>query len=576
MMTTLRIAFGQRSVKGRKAVNQDFSGIQVPSEPLLGSKGAVAALADGISSSDVSHIASETAVCGFLEDYYATPESWSVKTAAQRVLNATNSWLYAQTRNGPNRYVLDRGYVCTFSAIIVKSATVHLFHVGDTRIHYLAGDRLEQLTEDHRLWASSEQSYLSRALGMGEHLEIDYQSYPLEVGDTFALMTDGVYEFAPEHFIADTIHGWHDDLDQACHRIVEEALRQGSGDNLSIQVVRIDALPEPVVAELHEQATTLPPLRPRMAFEGYEILRELHNSHRSHVYLALDRESGQRVALKVPSVELRGNPLYLERFLTEEWVARRLDNVHILKAVALTRKRHYLYTVTEYVEGQTLTQWMTDNPLPDLETVRDIVEQIARGLQALHRQEMLHQDLRPNNVMIDRNGTVKLIDFGSVHVAGIAELAPTPEHWELLGTVQYTAPEYFLGETGNNQSDIFALGVIAYQMLSGHTPYGTQVAKASTRAAQRRLVYRPVLDEKRAIPVWIDGALRKAVQVNPSKRYEELSEFIYDLRHPNERFLHQNRAPLLERNPLLFWKGMSFILFIIVLALLSTHLVPVR
>ena len=548
MMTTLRIAFGQRSVKGRKAVNQDFSGIQIPSEPLLGSKGAVAALADGISSSDVSHIASETAVCGFLEDYYATPESWSVKTAAQRVLNATNSWLYAQTRNGPNRYVLDRGYVCTFSAIIVKSATVHIFHVGDTRIHYLAGDRLEQLTEDHRLWASSEQSYLSRALGMGEHLEIDYQSYPLEVGDTFVLMTDGVYEFAPEHFIADTIHGWHDDLDQACHRIVEEALRQGSGDNLSIQVVRIDALPEPVVAELHEQATTRPlppPLRPRMAFE-------------------------------VPSVELRGNPLYLERFLTEEWVARRLDNVHILKVVALTRKRHYLYTVTEYVEGQTLTQWMTDNPLPDLETVRDIVEQIARGLQALHRQEMLHQDLRPNNVMIDRNGTVKLIDFGSVHVAGIAELAPTPEHWGLLGTVQYTAPEYFLGETGNNQSDIFALGVIAYQMLSGHTPYGTQVAKASTRAAQRRLVYRPVLDEKRAIPVWIDGALRKAVQVNPSKRYEELSEFIYDLRHPNERFLHQNRAPLLERNPLLFWKGMSFILFIIVLVLLSTHLVPVH
>jgi serine/threonine protein phosphatase PrpC len=579
MMTTLRIAFGQRSVKGRKAVNQDFSGIQVPSEPLLGSKGAVAALADGISSSDVSHIASETAVCGFLEDYYATPESWSVKTAAQRVLNATNSWLYAQTRNGPNRYVLDRGYVCTFSAIIVKSATVHLFHVGDTRIHYLAGDRLEQLTEDHRLWASSEQSYLSRALGMGEHLEIDYQSYPLEVGDTFVLMTDGVYEFAPEHFIATTIHGQRDDLDRACHRIVEEALRQGSGDNLSIQVVRIDALPEPVVAELHEQATTLPlppPLRPRMAFEGYEILRELHNSHRSHVYLALDRESRQRVALKVPSVELRGNPLYLERFLTEEWVARRLDNVHILKAVVLTRKRHYLYTVTEYVEGQTLTQWMTDNPLPDLETVRDIVEQIARGLQALHRQEMLHQDLRPNNVMIDRNGTVKLIDFGSVHVAGIAELAPTPEHWELLGTVQYTAPEYFLGEAGSNRSDIFALGVIAYQMLSGRTPYGTQVAKTSTRATQRRLVYRPVLDEKRAIPVWIDGALRKAVQVNPSKRYEELSEFIYDLRHPNERFLHQNRAPLLERNPLLFWKGISFILFIIVLALLSTHLVPVH
>ena len=263
-----------------------------------------------------------------------------------------------------------------------------------------------------------EKSYLSRALGMGEHLEIDYQSYPLEVGDTFVLMTDGVYEFAPEHFIADTIHRRHDDLDQSLPSDRGGSAAPRGGDNLSIQVVRIDALPEPVVAELHEQATTLPlppPLRPRMAFEGYGSCASCTTATAVTFIWPLDRESRQRVALKVPSVELRGNPLYLERFLTEEWVARRLDNVHILKAVALTRKRHYLYTVTEYVEGQTLTQWMTDNPLPTLKPGTRHRRADRRGLQALHRQEMLHQDLRPNNVMIDRNGTVKLIDFGSVH-----------------------------------------------------------------------------------------------------------------------------------------------------------------
>jgi len=173
--------------------------------------------------------------------------------------------------------------------------------------------------------------------------------------------------------------------------------------------------------------------------------------------------------------------------------------------------------------------------------------------------------------MIDRNGTVKLIDFGSVRVAGVAELAPTLEHWAILGTAQYTAPEYFLGEAGSNRSDLFSLGVIAYQMLSGKTPYGTQVAKATTCAAQRRLTYRSVLDDKRTIPAWIDGALRKAVHPNPDKRYDELSEFIYDLRHPNESFLRQGRAPLLERNPLLFWKGVSFILLVLVVVLLSTH-----
>ncbi len=310
MASKLRVATGHYSDKGRKPINQDFCGILVPKEPLLSSKGVAVALADGISSSDVSHIASETAVKGFLEDYYATPESWSVKTSVQRVLYATNSWLYAQTRNGPNRYLMDRGYVCTFSAIILKSATVHIFHVGDARIYYLAGNRLEQLTEDHRLWESREKSYLSRAMGMGEWLEIDYQSYPLERGDTFVLMTDGVYEFAPEGFIADAIARHRDDLDLASRLIVEEALEKGSMDNLSIQVVRIEELPECAIDELNQQASALPmppELRPHMLFDGYQILRELHGSSRSHVYLALDTVTEQRVALKVPSIDLRGN-----------------------------------------------------------------------------------------------------------------------------------------------------------------------------------------------------------------------------------------------------------------------------
>lgn len=574
MTIQLRITVGQHSAKGRKPINQDFHGLVVPQEPLLGSKGVAVALADGISSSDVGHIASETSVKGFLEDYYATPESWSVKTSVQRVLQATNSWLYAQTRNSRYRYVMDRGYVCTFSAIVFKSATVHIFHVGDTRVYYLAGNRLERLTEDHRLWVSREKSYLSRALGMGERLEIDYQSYPLEAGDTFVLMTDGVYEFAQEAFVADAIGKHQDDLDQASRVIVHKALEQGSTDNLSIQIVRIEQLPDLGIEELNRQASALPfppVLRPRMTFDGYEILRELHNSSRSHIYLALDADTRKQVALKVPSMDLRDNAQYLERFLMEEWVARRVDNAHILKPCDQTRRRNALYTVTEYIEGQTLTQWMADNPNPDLETVRNIVEQIAKGLQALHRQEMLHQDLRPDNIMIDRSGTVRLIDFGSVRVAGIAELSPAARHQEILGTAQYTAPEYFLGETPTNRSDLFSLGVIAYQMLSRRTPYGTQVAKATTRASQRKLTYRSVLDDKRTIPAWIDGALRKAVHPNPYKRYDELSEFVYDLRHPNPMFENKVGAPLLERNPLLFWKGLSLMLLAVVLVLLSTH-----
>jgi serine/threonine protein kinase len=182
--------------------------------------------------------------------------------------------------------------------------------------------------------------------------------------------------------------------------------------------------------------------------------------------------------------------------------------------------------------------------------------------------EMLHQDLRPGNIMIDRTGTAKIIDFGSTRIAGIADDTDLVVGNEILGTVQYTAPEYFLGEGGTTGSDIFSLGVIAYQMLTGRLPYGAQAAKARTRSQQRKLRYKSALDDQRAIPAWIDGALKKAVNPDPYQRYTELSEFMFDLRHPNKSFLQTSPAPLMERDPLLFWKGLTAVLVLIILVLL--------
>ena len=183
--------------------------------------------------------------------------------------------------------------------------------------------------------------------------------------------------------------------------------------------------------------------------------------------------------------------------------------------------------------------------------------------------EMLHQDLRPENVMIDKTGTVKIIDFGSVKVAGVAEAKLSADRSPVPGTVQYTAPEYFLAEGGTTRSDLFSLGVITYQMLTGRLPYGTRVAQTRTRGQQRKLVYASARDANRDIPVWIDGALKKAVHPDPHKRYEALSDFIFDLRHPKDEFLRASAAPLLERNPLLFWQGLSFVLACVILGLLA-------
>ena len=405
---------------------------------------------------------------------------------------------------------------------------------------------------------------------MNPQIEIDYQAIPLEQGDVFVLATDGVHEHVTAAFVAAAIGN---NLDAAAKAIAEQAYNQGSPDNLTVQIVRIEELPDGAAQEVLGQAAALPLpplLEPRMVFDGYLIQRQIHASSRSHIYLAVDTDTNAVVTVKIPSIDLRDNANYLRRFMMEEWVARRIDSPHVLKPSLPSRKRNYLYTVMEFVEGQTLSQWTIDNPRPDLETVRGIVEQIAAGLRAFHRLEMLHQDLRPDNIMIDKTGTVKIIDFGSTRIAGVAEAEPFTNHDDILGTVQYTAPEYLAGEAGSPCSDLYSLGVIAYQMLTGHLPYGADMAKTRTKAQQRRIPYRAA---GLAIPSWLDGALRKAVHPDPYRRYSELSEFTFDLRHPNLEFLNPVATPLIERNPLLFWQVLTGVLVCIVVMLL---LYPIR
>ncbi|WP_320823290.1 bifunctional protein-serine/threonine kinase/phosphatase [Reinekea sp.] len=572
MPSFLRVSLGQHSDRGRKSINQDFYGACIPTNSQLALKGVALALADGISSSDVSQVASKSAVTSFLADYYCTSDAWSVEHSVQQVLHAANAWLYAQTQQSSYRDDTNRGYVCTFSALVIKANRAYIFHIGDSRIYRLSQQGVEQLTKDHRRWMDPEHSYLSRALGIDAHCELEFEVQRIEVGDTFVLVTDGVYEHVDIPQFAQSLNYHDDDLDLAAKRLVETAYEQGSGDNLTVQILRIDALPVQVGSEVQQQIDTLafpPTLEPRASFDGYTIVRTLHGSSRSHLYLAQDRGSQGQVVLKVPSMDLRGDQAYLERFLTEEWIARRLNSAHVLKAAPQERQRHYLYTVAEYVDGQTLTQWRVDHPRPDLETVRGLVEQIAAGLRAFHRMDMLHQDLKPDNILIDRAGTVKIIDFGSVRVAGLLEKEPDRLQNHLLGTLMYTAPEYFLGHAGTTRSELFSLAVITYSLLSGRFPYGTDVSKARTLTAQRRLVYRSVLAADREIPVWVDDALRKAVQPNPLKRQEAISEFLFDLRHPNSAFLAKSRPPLLERDPVRFWQGMSGLLVVVILVLLG-------
>ncbi|MBA2961116.1 MULTISPECIES: protein kinase domain-containing protein [Ramlibacter] len=564
----LRIAVGQHSSAGRKPANQDFHGICLPEGATLAAKGAAVALADGISSSDSAGQASQVAVASLLQDYYCTPDAWSVRQSVDRVLAAANSWLYAQTQRGAGRYDKDRGWVCTLSALVLKGRTAHLFHVGDTRVWQLQGRALEQLTHDHRVHVGGE-TYLGRALGIAPQVEIDYRRLPLEAGDAFVLATDGVYDHVPAAFLAASLEQHGGDLDAAARAIVDEALRHGSNDNLTVQLLRVEGVADGDALEAVGGAGALPlppPLAPRLLLDGLRIVRELHASSRSHAWLALDEASGRPVVVKVPATEQREDPRALERLLLEEWVARRLDNAHVLKAFPPSGRRSSLYTVMEFVDGQTLAQWMVDHPRPPLQEVRAIVAQIARGLRALHRAEMVHQDLRPENVMLDATGSAKLIDFGAVRVAGIEE-RDTSERLALPGMAQYMAPELFLGEAGTPASDLFSLAVLTYQLLTGRLPYGLDLPRCHSLAEQRRLRYRSLHAMRRDVPAWVDDTLLQALHPEPGRRHADVAEFVHALEHP----VAGRRAtlPLAERDPLTFWRTLAVLLGLCCVGLLG-------
>ncbi len=569
MRPKLAISLGQYSAAGLKDANQDFHGSLVPEGVELATKGIVVAIADGISTSALGATASETAVKSFLTDYFATSDAWSVRTSGERVIAATNSWMHAQNvRRGPvSDESRERGMITTFSAMVLKSCTVHIFHVGDARIARLVERGLEPLTEPHRVHLGGGESYLGRALGMNRHVEIDHRQVPLQPGDIFVLTTDGVHEYLSDAALASAIKR-EGDLDVTARGIAEAALAAGSGDNLTVQIVRIDALPEGSLDDLIGVDSALPPaprLEPGRDFEGYAVLRELHSGSRSHVYLARDKVDGALVAIKVPATDHAEDAMRMQSLLLEEWVARRVSHPHVLKAAPVRGARRHAYAVSEYADGQPLDSWMHDHPAPDLAVVRSLAKQIASGLLALHRREMIHRDLRPRNIIVDNDGTAKIIDFGSVQVAGLDELALPAEDSAFAGTMQYSAPELYLGQPATAASDIYSLGVIVYQMLTGDLPYGPRVAAADTRAAQRRLRYVPAAERNPAVPEWMDAAVARAVAVDPARRYGELSEFIYDLSNPNPSLTRLDGRPLLARRPERLWQGVSLLLLALLL-----------
>lgn len=569
MKKTLKVSIGQYSTAGVKQQNQDFHGVYLPEGHVLKQKGIACAIADGIGSSNVSHLAAETAVGSFLSDYYSTSDAWSTQTSAERVIRATNSWLYAQTQQSQGRFDKDRGYVCTLSALILKQQQAHVFHVGDSRIYRIRDHEIELLTHDHRVWLSSKEHYLSRALGADYRIEIDYRNIELKEKDIFLLMTDGVYEFVTDQQLLD-LTLIDADLNQLAKAFVEKALEQGSDDNLSFQVIRVEQLPE--LNQFHIQQDYVFPqqLSKGEVFEGYVIDKILHQNHRSCLYLAHDTQQ-QPLVIKTLGVDLQQDKYAVEQFQLEDWVSKRLKHDNLMQCYPHNTEKKYLFQCYEYLQGETLAQWLHRQEKPlNLDEILPILQQTALALNAMHRLEMLHQDIRPKNIIVLNTESamkIKLIDYGSTAVRGLVEINPKNAN-RPLGTLAFMAPEYFIDHSPSVHSDQFSLAVMAYYLLTKQLPYGTDLARCNSLKQLKKVQYYSIRKYRPDLPIWLDKILGQALSIEPTHRFEALSELIHNLMHPSKELLNSKPPAIIERDPLRFWQisctvlGLLFLLSI--------------
>jgi len=542
-------SIAQNSDRGHKPQNEDSAGFYIPDEPLLAIKGMIAMVADGVSSAEAGKEASHQCVNQFIQEFYNTPELWSTATSAQKILTAINRNLYKKSNEFVN---LDKGFITTLSILIIKSNKAHIFHIGDSRIYLIREGEIEQLTTDHISSDSAEAPYLTRAMGMDIGLKMDYRSVDVLEGDRFFLSSDGIHDFMEDQDILNAFMH-REDFHHVCLALTGKALKGESDDNITCLALRINSLP----LETETQATERlhhypfpPDLEPGMKLDGYRVNKLIFASPRSQLYDVTDEETGARLIMKTPSINYEDDDTYIEGFVTEAWVGSRFDHPNIVKVIPNHGKKTFLYYLMESIEGITLDQWMEENRNTRPKDLIVIVEKIAAGLIALHEKETIHQDLKPGNIIITPNGDIKIIDLGSVYVASIAEIYSPLSHGGIIGTVNYTDPLYMLGKNMGVKGDVFSLASIAYEMFTHKLPYGTKLENFSAHLDVNRLKYIPSSHINHEIPLWFDGALLKATELNATLRYGSVEAFMQDLKNPNPEFLteayiiqHHKRFP---------------------------------
>lgn len=556
----LTVALGAHTNVGRRERNEDFHGIVTPEGEQRAVKGVMAAVADGVSGNDGGREAAEQTVRSLLSDYYATPDTWEIAAAIDKVLAAANRWLLAQ---GAVRREL-AGMACTLSALVLRGNRYTVAHVGDSRIYRLRGESFQQLTTDH-VWDRPDMRHvLRRAVGLDSHLAVDFLDGELKPDDRFVLVTDGVWEPLGEKTMHEILH-LHLDPQRAAEALSNLAVARGGQDNATAMVIRVDQVPEQdslgdMVAA--GRGLSLPPrFKPGNRIDGYEILELLHESRETLLYKVQHEDSGQVLVLKTLQPALRDDGPSCEGLLAEEWIGKRVVSHYFPQVIpAPGGVRSALYYLMAYYPGMTLQQKVDAGQHFSAVEVTGIGIRLAKGLSVLHRLNVVHRDVKPANLHMADDGKLRILDLGVAYTPGLG-----PGYRGNPGTPSYMAPELFSGGEAGIRSDIYGAGVTLYYLLTRKYPYG------EVEPFQRPHFGDPIPPTRYRpdIPQWLENVILKAVARDPSQRFETADELQVALeRSERNELVVQRRTPLAKRNPAILWRLIAIASIVVNLLLL--------
>jgi len=554
---TLDVDIGWHSVRGPREHNEDFVAA-VRAAPPEQSRGVIAGIADGVSGGGGGRAAAQTTVMSLLQDVFATPDTWETSVALDRVIGAQNAWLAAGNRRDARS---DKAAMTTLTALVLRGHSYTLAHVGDTRAWLLREGRVLQLTQDHVFDHPDLRSRLTRAIGLDEHVHVDYASGELQPGDMFVLTSDGMHGAVRPATLAQILSSVGSaGAQQASEALIAAALDAGTRDNASALVIQVRELD---AADLHDaelRAHHLP-VPPRLkigdVLDGFTVTQVLPDNGVHRLYQARDRTDGKLVLVKTLHESRASDPEERSMLAHEAWLGQQVGQhagfgiASGFVAVREPREPSALYLVFDWHPGITLQEALDQGQRFSVGQIIEGTLAIARALGRLHRLGVIHRDVKPSNLHRDEAGVWRLLDLG-VAISGRESLQRRNLH---AGTPSYMNPEQWDAEgpaRSTPQSDLFALGVTLYQWLTGHLPYGE--VEPYQRARYRRDPRAPSR-LRPDVPIWLDHIAFKAVALDAKQRFETAEELVLALERGASRPLGMPGAtPLIVRNAASLWQ----------------------